>query len=545
MTDTALWWQRGVVYQIYPRSFQDSDGDGIGDLAGIRARLDHLVGLGVDALWISPFYPSPMKDFGYDISDYCDVDRRFGTLDDFDALLATAHGHDLRVILDFVPNHTSDAHPWFAASRRSRDDPKRDWYLWRDPAPGGGPPNNWMSNFGGPAWTLDDATGQYWYHSFLPAQPDLNWRNPAVRAAMYDVMRFWLARGVDGFRIDVVYHLIKDADYRDNPPNPAFAVGDPSWHRWLPEYTADRPEVLGVLAEMRAVAVAFDTPGHERVLIGELYLPLERLVAYYGATAGGVLAGVQMPFNFQLIDVPWTAPGIARIVADYEAALPKQGWPNWVLGNHDKPRIASRVGLAQARVAAMLLLTLRGTPTLYYGDEIGMRDVAIPPDEVQDPLEKNEPGKGVGRDPQRTPMAWDASAHAGFTTGRPWLRQSDDVAVVNVAAMDGDPGSMLQLFRALTALRRAGPSLAVGSYAPLHDDGHCFAYARTAGARTVVIVLNFTSQPVPMPAVVVAWADAVLLSTHLDVAVGAAMPTTLRADEGVVLRGRSTSTDAG
>ncbi len=533
----TLWWQRGIIYQIYPRSFQDSDGDGLGDLAGVRARFDHLVELGVDALWISPFYPSPMKDFGYDISDYCDVDPRFGTLADFDALLDAAHARGLRVVLDFVPNHSSDEHPWFIESRRSRDDPKRDWYLWRDPAPDGGPPNNWMSNFGGSAWTLD-ASGQYYCHSFLREQPDLNWRNVEVREAMYDVMRFWLARGVDGFRIDVIYHVVKDALYRDNPPNPDFKPGDPSWHRWLALYTADRPEVLGILSEMRMVAAAFDAPGHERVLIGELYLPLDRLVAYYGIDATGAATGVQLPFNFQLIDAPWDAQAIERIVSAYDTAVLTQGWPNWVLGNHDKSRIATRVGAAQARIAAMLLLTLRGTPTLYYGDEIGMTDVVIPRDEVQDPLEKNEPGKGVGRDPQRTPMQWDEAPHAGFTTGTPWLRQSAQWPDVNVQALARQPRSLLRLYRALTALRREHSALVDGAYRTLHCDDCVLAYER-AGDDTVVVVLNLTSQPVPMPQEVTAVATSVLLSSFLDVDRGVDVPGTLRGDEGLVLAARA------
>jgi alpha-glucosidase len=529
-----LWWQSGIIYQIYPRSFQDSNGDGIGDLHGIRRRLDYLVHLGVDALWISPFYPSPMADFGYDVSDYCNVDPIFGTLADFDALIGDAHARELKLIVDFVPNHTSDRHPWFEQSRSARDDPHRDWYLWRDPAPDGGPPNNWLSNFGGSAWTFDEGTGQYYYHSFLAQQPDLNWRNPAVRAAMYDVMRFWLERGVDGFRIDVVYQLVKDAAFRDNPANPAFKEGDPSWHRILPFYTADRPEVQDILIEMRAVAAAYDRPGHEHVLIGELYLPLDRLVAYYGPDAAGQLRGVQMPFNFQLINAPWGAREIDRIVRSYEAALPRDGWPNWVLGNHDQPRIASRIGSAQARLAAMLLLVLRGTPTFYYGDEIGMRDVAIPIDEVQDPLERNEPGKGLGRDPQRTPMQWDESPQAGFTTTRPWLRIGSDYADVNVAKLDADRTSLLTLVRTLTSLRRAHAALARGSYEAMTVDDACLVFKREFGESRLAIALNFSDRDVRMPEALCSM-QAVLLTTMLDSPSHAPLPEVLRANEGVIV----------
>jgi len=538
--NAMLWWQRGIIYQIYPRSFQDSDGDGVGDLRGIAARLDHLLALGIDAVWISPFYPSPMKDFGYDISDYCDVDARFGTLADFDTLLAAAHARGLKVILDFVPNHTSDRHPWFVDSRRSRDAAKRGWYLWRDPAPDGGPPTNWLSNFGGSAWTLD-AGGQYYLHSFLPEQPDLDWRNPAVRDAMDNVLRFWLDRGVDGFRIDVAYHLIKDDAYRDNPVNPDFKSGDPSWHHVLPLYTADRPETLEILARMRRVASAYDRPGHERVLIGELYLPLQRLVAYYGIDGAGIASGVQMPFNFLLIDAPWHAREIGRIVADYEAALPPGAWPNWVLGNHDKSRIATRAGHAQARIAAMLLLTLRGTPTLYYGDEIGMTDVAVPRDAIQDPLERNEPGKGVGRDPERTPMQWDAGVHAGFTSGVPWLPLSADSARINVATLGALPDSILTLYGELIALRRRQRALVEGAYRALHVDDRVLAYERRVDDERTVVVLNFTDEPAAVPDAVGAAQLRVALSTRLDMPQGATVPATLRASEGLVLVARATA----
>src|SRR5438067_6716049 len=402
-----VWWKSGIVYQIYPRSFQDSNGDGIGDLEGIRDRLDYLVRLGVDAIWLSPFYPSPMADFGYDISNYCDVDPRFGSLDDFDALLGEAHGRRLKVIVDLVPNHTSDEHPWFIESRATRTNPRRDWYLWRDPGANGGPPNNWLSNFGGPAWTFDPATGQYYFHAFLREQPDLNWRNFDVRAAMYDVMRFWLNRGVYGFRVDVIYHLIKDDLFRDHPLNPLARPAEQSSHAVTPLYTTDRPEVQDVIVEMRRVTDEFGGADSQRILIGEIYLPLSRLMAYYGPGENGILQGVQLPFNFQLIGAPWESLAIDRIVRQYESLLPVGGWPNWVLGNHDKSRIASRVGMDQARVAAMLLLTLRGTPTLYYGDEVGMEQVALRPDQVRDPFEMRVPGRGVGRDGCRTPMQWD------------------------------------------------------------------------------------------------------------------------------------------
>jgi alpha-glucosidase len=487
MRGTPAWWQTAVIYQIYPRSFCDSDGDGVGDLRGIARRLAHLVDLGVNAVWLSPIFRSPMADFGYDICDYRDIDPLFGTLADFDALLEAAHASDLKVILDLVPNHTSDQHPWFRESRSSRGNPKRDWYIWRDPAPDGGPPNNWLSEFGGSAWQFDAATGQYYYHAFLAAQPDLNWRNGDVRAAMYDVMRFWLRRGVDGFRVDVIWHLVKDDQFRANPPNPGFAAGGPPHHALVPFYTADRPEVHDVIREMRRVIDEFP----DRVLIGEIYLPVERLVAYYGQD----LDGVHLPFNFALLAVSWHARAIARLIDEYEAALPPGGWPNWVLGNHDQPRIASRVGPLQARNAAILLLTLRGTPTVYYGDEIGMEQVAIPPDRIRDPYERNVPGRGLGRDGARTPMQWDASAYAGFSGAEPWLPIHGGWRETNVAALRDDPGSILQLYRRLIALRRERPALAVGAYRPLAATGDLLLFVREAGSDRLLIALNLGSSP--------------------------------------------------
>jgi alpha-glucosidase len=526
-TGPALWWQRGIVYQIYPCSFQDSNGDGIGDLEGIRRRLDYIWWLGVDAIWISPIYPSPMTDFGYDISEYCDIDPVFGTLADFDRLVAEVHARGLKIILDFVPNHTSDRHPWFLESRSSRSSPKRDWYIWRDPAPDGGPPNNWLANFGGSAWELDVASGQYFYHAFLKEQPDLNWRNPEVRTAMFDVLRFWLNRGVDGFRVDVIWHLIKDDQFRDNPSNPAWRPDKDGIDRLLQVYSADRPEVHEIVAEMRQVLD--DYP--DRVLIGEIYLPLERLVTYYGQD----MKGAHLPFNFQLIFAPWTAASIAQIVAEYESALPQQGWPNWVLGNHDQKRIATRVGQRAARIAAMLLLILRGTPTLYYGDEIGLEDVPIAPECAQDPWERNELGLGLGRDPARTPMPWDGTADAGFSTGTPWLPLNPDHVVRNVASQRRDPDSMLALYRQLIWLRRSRPVLQTGRYSNASPEGDVFVFERQLAAERLIIMLNFSPHE---RAVRISPEWRVLLSTALDRAgeVSEGTPT-LRGWEGVILEG--------
>ena len=533
-TAAAPWWQRGVIYQVYPRSFQDTDGDGVGDLPGITRRLDHLERLGVDAIWLSPIFPSPMADFGYDISDYRGVDRLFGTLRDLDQLVTEAHRRDIRVLLDFVPNHTSIEHPWFTESRSSRSSPRRDWYLWADPAPGGGPPTNWMSMFGGSGWEWDEETGQYYFHSFLKEQPDLNWRNPHVRAAMYDVLRFWLDRGIDGFRVDVLWLLIKDDQLRDNPPNPGWtSASRRTYDSLVPLYTSDRPEVQKIVAEIRSV---LDSYG-ERVLVGEIYLPVDRLVAYYGVGPGRL--GAHLPFNFQLLELPWRADVIGQAVAAYEAALPRHGWPNWVLGNHDRPRIATRVGHEQARVAAMLLLTLRGTPTIYYGDEIGMRDVDVPPERQRDPARFDGPGRG--RDPQRTPMRWDASPTAGFTTGTPWLPIGEDVAERNVAVEAADACSILELYRRLIALRRSEPALATGSWRAITAAGDVLVYERTFSGDIFRIALNLGPGEIRAAT---GGPGSLVLSTHLD---RFDEPTTedvaLRPNEGVIIsreRGGST-----
>ncbi len=524
----AIWWKRGIVYQIYPRSFQDSDGDGIGDLAGIKSRLDYLVWLGVDAIWISPIYPSPMADFGYDVSDYCGIEPMFGTLDEFRALIGDIHARGMKLIMDFVPNHSSDQHSWFRESRASRANPKRDWYIWRDPAPGGGLPNNWVSNFGGPAWTYDDSTAQYYYHAFLSQQPDLNWRNPQVREAMHDVLRFWLDLGVDGFRVDVIWHLMKDPYFQDNPPNPAYVEGRPEIESLLQVHSTDQPDVHSIIAGMRSVLDSYQ----HRVLIGEVYLPIDRLMAYYGQD----LSGAHLPFNFQLLQSAWHAGKIAELILEYEAAIPDGGWPNWVLGNHDQPRVAARLGEEQARVAAMLLLTLRGTPTLYYGDEIGLGKVDIPAHSVQDPWEKNEPGLGIGRDPQRTPMQWDASAGAGFTTGKPWLPISHDHGLRNVVMEREDPGSILNLTRALLALRRSSRALSVGGFALLCTRGDVLAYERRGAMDRFIIVLNLGSheQHWYMPENITR--EIVLSTRNGGADQEAAAEIRLRADEGIVIR---------
>jgi alpha-glucosidase len=502
--ENVAWWQHGVVYQIYPRSFQDSNGDGIGDLSGIVRRLDYLQWLGVSAIWLSPIYPSPMADFGYDISDYQEIDPAFGTLADFDDLVFEVHRRGLKLILDFVPNHTSDQHPWFRESRAA-DSPKRHWYIWRPPGPGGGPPNNWLSEFGGSAWTFDFATERYYYHAYLAQQPDLNWRASEVQDVMHRVMRFWLDRGVDGFRVDAIHMLIEDEALRDNPPNPVWQAGMSPARSLLRVYSSDQPETHRIIADLRRVLDEYSG----RVLIGEAYLPIDRLMRYYGDT----LDGFHLPFNFHLLGTPWNTEAIAALVREYEEALPTGAWPNWVLGNHDRSRLINRVGgMAQARLAAMLLLTLRGTPTLYYGDELGMRDVPIPANRIRDPWEKNVPGLGLGRDPCRSPMQWNGEEYAGFSAMEPWLPISDDSLQTNVAVESDDPDSLLRLYQALLHLRRNEPALSCGVYRERSVGTHFLSYERQCGRRRILIALNFGTEPHAVERPETGWTP--LLSTN-------------------------------
>ncbi len=529
------WWQTGIIYQIYPRSYQDSNGDGVGDLPGIETRLDYVRSLNVGAVWLSPIYPSPMHDFGYDVADYCDIHPLFGTLADFDRLLAEVHRRGMKLILDLVPNHTSDEHPWFIESRSSRDNPKRDWYIWRDPAPDGGVPNNWQSHFGGPGWTYDEKTGQYYLHQFVKQQPDLNYRNPEVIAALLNTMRFWLDKGVDGFRVDVIGLMMKDPLFRDEPLNPNWD-GKLPWNRQEHIYTANLPEVHDLIRQMRVLLDSYEN----RMMVGETYLPNDELMKYYGAP--GKLE-CHLPFNFQLIRTPrWEAAVVRRMVDAYEAVLPADAWPNWVLGNHDQHRLATRCGPAQARVANMLLLTLRGTPTCYYGDEIGMADVPIPPEMVQDPPAVNQPEIAhiVGRDPERTPMQWDTSPNAGFAAAgvRPWLPVAADFATRNVAAQSADPTSMLSFYRALTLLRQAEAALTIGAYRSL-DAGapDIFAYLRSHETTRLLIVLNFGGEARRLDLSAVSGRAELLLSTEMT----APRPVTLAdlalgPNEGMVLR---------
>ena len=539
-----FWWQTGVIYQIYPRSFKDTNGNGIGDLRGIIEKLDYLSDvLRIDAIWLSPFYPSPMADFGYDVSDYCDVDPIFGTLNDFDELVTQAHARDIQVIIDWVPNHSSDQHPWFKDSCSSRNNSKRDWYIWKDPKFNGEtrePPNNWLAVFGGLAWEWDEETGQYYLHSFLKEQPDLNWRNAEVKQAMFDTIRFWLDKGVDGFRVDVAHYIMKDAAFRDNPPA---APGKVTFHRPHGEYDSQihlydkgDPNVHEIYKEFRTILDEYSA-SNPRMSVGEIHIfDFEELASYYGTPEKG--GEFHMPFNFSLLNAKWNAQEFRKYIDDYEAALPPWAWPNYVLGNHDEGRIATRYGHEQARVAAMLLLTLRGTPTIYYGEELGMADVEISIEEQLDPFGFRVPG--WGRDRCRTPMQWDAGTHAGFSTPDTkmlWLPLSDEYQTQNVQTELDNPHSYLNLYRQLLGLRKNSMALKVGKYTPLDNMlENCFVYLREAQGEKFLVALNFSSEPqtisIPdFPAV------SIILSTRLD-RKGKADLTSLelRRDEGIIIQ---------
>ena len=522
------WWHEGVIYQIYPRSFMDSNGDGIGDLAGVASRLDYLARtLGIDAVWISPFYTSPMADFGYDVADYTDVDPIFGTLEDFDALVARAHELGLRVIIDWVPNHSSYLHPWFVESRSSRDNPKRDWYVWKDPAPDGSEPNNWISVFSGPAWTYDERTGQYYLHSFLAEQPDLNWRNAETREAMLDTLRFWLRRGVDGFRLDACHFAMKDPEYRSNPvlerPEHGYKdLGD--YDRLVHIHDRGHPDIHGLFKQVRAVLDEFSSE-RSRFSVGEIHLEGSEWAAYYGD--GDEL---HMPYHFGMLHGDWTASWARAVVEAQEAALPPGAWPNYVLGNHDEIRIATRYGERRARLATLMLLTLRGTPTLYYGDELGMVQADIPPEDQQDPWGRRQPG--LGRDGCRTPMQWTGGLDGGFTEGHPWLPTVDPDGTRNVEAQLADPDSMLNLTRRLIEVRKDSRALRTGSYEAIEGlPDTVFAYRRSSGGETVSVYCNFGDQPVHVPV-----RGEVLVATSSNVTGPANGELTLGGLDGAVLR---------
>lgn len=501
------WWRQAILYHIYPLSFADSNGDGYGDLPGIIEHLDYLSGhpdsLGINAIWLSPVYCSPMKDWGYDVANYADIDPRFGSLAEFDSLVVEAHRRGMRVLMDYVANHTSDQHPWFVESRSGRTSHRRDWYIWAEPKPDGAPPNNWLSRFGGPAWTLDETTGQYYMHTFLASQPDLNWHNPEVRAAMLDVLRYWLRRGVDGFRTDAIYDIMKDPKLRDDPPNPNFRPGmeDP-FDALIHRRSSGQAELAGVVADMSNTIAEF--PG--AIMLSEAYLNVADMRWLYRASRHHN----HSPFNFNLMSLPWEAETIGRFIADYEASLRPDDLPNYVLSNHDRVRLASRVGAERARLLAFLQLTLRGLPVIYYGDEIGMENAVITTAQERDPWGIQVPGFGLGRDGERTPMQWSAGHASGFTAGQPWLPTPAKSRTNNVAAQRADKSSLWHLYHRLIKLRHDYPALASGSYRPVAASKQVLIYDRAGDGQTFRIVLNFGAESAKLGPV----SGQLLASTH-------------------------------
>jgi alpha-glucosidase len=486
------WWRDGVLYQIYPRSFADSDGDGIGDLRGIAERLDHLAWLGVDGIWLNPTFPSPNDDWGYDVSDYTGVHPELGTMEDLEELIAEAGSRGIRVLLDLVPNHTSDRHPWFQDALTGRDAKHRDLYVWADPAPGGGPPNNWISNFGGPAWTFHEPTSQYYLNQFLPSQPDLNWWNEDVRKAFDYVLRYWFERGVAGFRIDVCHAIIKDRELRDDPE--ATADDHPVIQaRGLQQvYSMNRPETHEVLRRWRLVA---QEPEPERILVGETYvLDLEGLIPFYGNGQDEL----DLAFNFLFVHADLDVEQLRTIVEGVERMLPAGSWPVYTGSNHDAGRLVKRWAGGderKVRAALLMLLALRGTPFLYYGDEIGMPEVAIDAADALDPVPHRTGKPERNRDGCRTPMQWSAAPGAGFTADgatRTWLPLGD-AAAHNVADQRVDPASTLHLVRDLIALRRERADLRGGGYETLPAPAGAWAWRR--GNRTAA-ALNLSDREV-------------------------------------------------
>ncbi len=513
VSDAGNWWKDGVVYQIYPRSFMDADGDGIGDLKGVISRLDYLNdgtpgSLGVDAIWFSPFYPSPMFDFGYDISDYKNIDPSYGTMADFDTLLTEAHKRGIKIILDFVPNHTSHLHPWFVESRGSRANPKRDWFIWSPPSrpvkkpyTGGNKPprryrpNNWQSIFGGPAWEWDEKTQEYYYHHWLIEQTDVNWRNPELREAIYDQMKFWLDKGVDGFRLDVINFIFKDKGLRSNP----YCIGRRPYEMQRHLYDKDLlPENLEVVREMRRLVDSYG----DRMLVGEVANDDPTLPArYYGDGRDGL----NLSFYFHFANQSFCADAFRAAVSSWETALPKGAWPVYFLSNHDRLRHIGRYGtrdeartLGRAQVAAMLLLTVRGTPFLYYGEEIGMGNLPIRKKDLHDPVGIRYWPIPVGRDPERTPMQWDGSTSAGFSSAAStWLPVNPDYRTRNVAAQAGDPASLFSFYRKIIWKRKDNAALVRGSIEILRDTPReILAYVREYGDDRCLVVLNFSHRPV-------------------------------------------------
>ena len=524
-SEALKWWQRTEFYEIAPISFQDSNGDGKGDLPGLISRIEYLEWLGIGAVWLTPLYPSPRLDFGYDISDFCTIDRLFGSIEDFDRLLMLLHEREIRLILDVVPNHTSDQHPWFQESRSFRRSPKRDWYLWAEAGPDGGPPQQLAESLRRKRMAMGRRHGPV----LLPlisrgaAGPEL--AESVGSRGDGGGPRFWLRHGVDGFRVDASAVLIEDDLLRDDPPDPAATHETPPPQRQKRIFTDDRREAMTCLEEIRQIVDELP----DRVLAGEVQGKTDRIGHFYGEER----PRFHLPLNYVLLDSPWEALSLQANIDAYLNAIPDTGWPDWVIGGHDKRRVASKVGQRQARMLAMLVLTLPGTPFLFEGDELGMERVAVPPERIQDPFEKFVPGYDLNRDPERTPMRWDESHAAGFTTGEPWLPIGANFGERNVARLQKDQRSILWLYRRLIQLRRTDPSFSAGGYVPIRSRNGVLLYKRTWAGRERLIALNTMPDPRRVEGQP---AGTLLLSTYLDKGdIESEHPILLRGDEGVII----------
>lgn len=522
-------WGHRIIYQIYPRSFKDSNNDGIGDLQGIIEELKYLSDLGIDAIWLSPIYPSPMHDFGYDISNYRDIDPIFGDLEKFDELIKEAHKMNIKVLMDFVPNHTSSEHSWFKQSASSKDSPKRDWYIWAK-SDNKKPPNNWLSQFGGSAWKLDKKTKEYYLHTFDVSQPDLNWRNPKVVKEMLDTLRFWLKRGVDGFRVDVAYILYKDPFFRDEPVNLAYIPGtNMQYSSLLHVYTSGLPETLEMIKTFNQVISEFD----DRFMVCEIHTHTAELIKLYEIINHQGFA----PFNFSFISIPWNAHEQKQFLDEFDNLLGDNYFPTYVLGNHDQPRIASKIGSLSARSAALLQLTLRGTPFIYYGEELGMENVEVPFEKVRDPQAINMNDEKFGRDPSRGPMQWSKKEFAGFSNSEPWLPLEKNYADKNVYSENIDLKSFLNLYKKIIYTRRNLKALIYGKYKPLEfENKNIFGFIREFENEKALILINFSkdNQTIQLPKG--EWK--MVLSTYMDTPVrNIKNEFNLRPSEGFILAG--------
>ena len=532
------WYRKGVIYQCYPQSFQDSDGDGMGDLEGIRSRISHFKELGVKGVWLNPIYPSPNRDNGYDVSNYTSINPKYGDMNDFKRLLTELHDNDMHLILDFVPNHTSDEHPWFKESRSNKTNSKRDWYVWADGLGPGLPPNNWLSVFGNMSWSYDEGTGQWYYHQFFSHQPDLNYNNPQVRQAMKDVLKFWLELGVDGFRVDAIKFLLEDPQLQNETTNPSFNDSECSstycYNSLIHNLTTNYPGIHEICRDWRSLVNQYSVQDRsEKIFIGEIYDNIDTVMTYYGDMSNEFT----FPFNFFLLtNSDWSGPNVNCLVRNWLDKMPASATANWVLGNHDNSRIATKAGIFRARALALLILTLPGTPFVYYGEEILMTDVYVPIDKRHDPYE--------GRDAERTPMQWNTSNHSGFTFPgtEPWLPLATNYSTYNVQVEKADTSSTFSLYKKLLELHGTEEGLYDGEYMCLNATQDLLVYLRWVDSSDdykeyYIIVINFSDSNTRTSVIGNFVNVELVLSSYLDEPQVSLSDLSLRKGEGLIVRG--------